>query len=844
MVAFAIAENNTGPRPTTFPARLTEVDLPIAPISTGKPPPKLTSMHSLENVNQLVAKQRIDFGPNMTVIYGANGAGKSGYARVLKKTCRCNEQAVESILKNVYQATTGAITAKFEISGLKTTETISWTDGIPLDERLRYFAIFDSKAARQFISEQNEIPSPTVFTKLELLGDIIKRVKDRLAKMSNDTMPSAETLKSLVDETTTGKLIAQISAQTQQHALESALAWVVSDEKRLADTEAQLSTLKLNGPLALKKQLQQRLARIRVLRTEMEKIETALSQVKITKIKSLIISCKQLKSAKDIVAQHALGLSILPGTGTDIWENLLKVAADYYAQHIEKEHAPFPGKPKETRCVLCQQALDDNAFSRLTGFWQFLQDTASVRLDESLTNLSDLTSGLKLITQEPPSNINAIAAQLEDDLPEIWPDVQGFFKQHGMVAGAIIAALKADDLPVLPALPVSLLAKCDAFIKNIIEQEEKLGDPAQANATLVQMSSTIKELNSKKRAAGRKSEILEYQRKLHSASYLRTLSDTISTRTVSNKVSSLQKKYVTDAFSNTLQTESKALGLKRAIPGLTPRTEKGRTTHAITIAGAVQTNATPEFVFSEGERTALALAYFLVDIGTPIETPCAIFDDPVNSLDHRIRTKVVERLCALSRDRQVVIFTHDLPFYCELRETATRENIPLSVQSVEAIGTQVGFVRKNEPVEAMKVSDRETLLQDILNEARNAEKSGQLDDFAMQAFRFYSRLRSTWERAVEEILFNKVVQRFDKDVKTLQLLGAFIDEDAIKRVFAAMTKCSGLIDGHDHAIARNTDTPDCDEMAKDLAELKKFRSEYVAKGKDQGERLKHLKGKA
>jgi hypothetical protein len=90
-------------------------------------------------------------------------------------------------------------------------------------------------------------------------------------------------------------------------------------------------------------------------------------------------------------------------------------------------------------------------------------------------------------------------------------------------------------------------------------------------------------------------------------------------------------------------------------------------------------------------------------------------------------------------------------------------------------------------------------------------------------------------------MFNKVVQRFDKVVYTKSLLGAIVDEESIKLVFAGMTKCSGLIDGHDHAIALNADTTDCDEMKSDLAELVKFRLGVAKKRNAQVLSLGHLK---
>jgi len=838
LVAFALAENGLEKMPVPFPTKLTDSDLPIAPAATGVSPPNLLALHSLENVNLLMPGQRISFGPGVTVIYGGNGAGKSGYARVLKKACRCNERAIEPVLKNVYQAVSGAVTAKVDLQSNGATETLSWADGAKADDRLRHFAVFDSKAARWFISDRNEVPSPSVFAKLETLGDLTKQVKDRLARMAAEAQPQADALKLLIDETTIGKLIAQVSAQTLPQTLDAALIWVEADEVRLADLEKQSNTLKTSGPEVLRKQLQQRLARIRVLRSEMVKVETTLAEAKITAIQRQGALCRDLKSAKDLAAEKALGLSILPGAGSPLWEELLNAEAAFYAAQVD-DTVPFPGKSQDSNCVLCQQKLDDESHTRLASFWRFLKDTAAVRLAEAEKRLIELKRDIDGISAKIPANVAAIAAQLEEEFPEIWPQVAAFYSEFGALHSAIYVGLESGDWSALPKPPGSLLARCDAAITDILEQETKLGDPTQAAVAAAQLASSAKELSSRKRAAGSKVEILAHRQKLNRSHLLRALSDAISTRSVSSKVAGLQKQYVTDAFLSSLKSESKALGLKRAIPGLIPKTEGGRTTHAITIEGVTQ--ATPEAVFSEGERTALALAYFLVDIGTPNETPCAIFDDPVTSLDHRIRTKVVERLCALSAGRQVVVFTHDLPFYCELKEQAIRANIPLKTQTVENLGRNVGIVRDGDPVDAMKVTERESLLQTILADARKAEGAGRADEFAAHAFRFFSRLRSTWERAVEELLFNQVVQRFEKEVKTMRLTGAVLDEDAIKGVFGAMTKCSGLIDGHDHAIALNADTPDCDEMAADLATLTKFRTDHAIKRKTQEKTLEHLK---
>ena len=49
----------------------------------------LRALHSLSNVGKIPSNQVLEFQPQgLTIVYGGNGAGKSGYARVLKQACR------------------------------------------------------------------------------------------------------------------------------------------------------------------------------------------------------------------------------------------------------------------------------------------------------------------------------------------------------------------------------------------------------------------------------------------------------------------------------------------------------------------------------------------------------------------------------------------------------------------------------------------------------------------------------------------------------------------------------------------------------------------------------------
>src|SRR5688572_17239784 len=61
---------------------------------------KLIQLKELQHVNALAGGQSINFSDNLTIIFGANGAGKSGYIRLLNNAF--NSRGDKQILENVF----------------------------------------------------------------------------------------------------------------------------------------------------------------------------------------------------------------------------------------------------------------------------------------------------------------------------------------------------------------------------------------------------------------------------------------------------------------------------------------------------------------------------------------------------------------------------------------------------------------------------------------------------------------------------------------------------------------------------------------------------------------------
>src|SRR6266404_3264011 len=62
----------------------------------------LTTIEDAKNVNAIASQQPLTFGATgLTILYGDNASGKSGYARVLKSACRARSRP-KRILSDVF----------------------------------------------------------------------------------------------------------------------------------------------------------------------------------------------------------------------------------------------------------------------------------------------------------------------------------------------------------------------------------------------------------------------------------------------------------------------------------------------------------------------------------------------------------------------------------------------------------------------------------------------------------------------------------------------------------------------------------------------------------------------
>jgi len=144
----------------------------------------------------------------------------------------------------------------------------------------------------------------------------------------------------------------------------------------------------------------------------------------------------------------------------------------------------------------------------------------------------------------------------------------------------------------------------------------------------------------------------------------------------------------------------------------------------------------------------------------------------------------------------------------------------------------VGIVYDDLPWVAMPCKRRIGLLKSRLQRAEAVLNSGDGETYEALAKDLYGMVRETWERAVEEVLLNRVVLRFGNEVQTRRLdrLTDITDAD-VEVVRQGMTKSSRFLRGHDEPAAVSGDVPDPDEVRSDIADLETWVKELRKRGR-------------
>jgi hypothetical protein len=176
--------------------------------------------------------------------------------------------------------------------------------------------------------------------------------------------------------------------------------------------------------------------------------------------------------------------------------------------------------------------------------------------------------------------------------------------------------------------------------KDLKDKEKLLGNLGKKENEL---EGKINELKDRKLLSTKKEEVKKVISNHNTFSILNEHTNTFNTYSISKKTSQAREELVSQNFNQIFQDELKALRKSNLPIELNFGTDKGRSKLSHHIGNKKLTE-----ILSEGEQKAIALSEFLTELQLDNVKAPVIFDDPVNSLDHKIIDAVAKRMMRLS----------------------------------------------------------------------------------------------------------------------------------------------------------------------------------------------------
>jgi len=797
------------------------------------PVARLCALDEVQNTNRPATGQVLPFATHgITLIYGGNGSGKSGYCRILKKICRALVK--DTIYSDVFlEANPEPAQARirYKIDGKEDVQDAIWPDGNEPLVDVAHLSVFDSHNARLYVDARNSIDYlPYEIELLTRFGQTLTVVQNRISQMISEVdnrlrlgLPAGFTPRTKVHE-----LVEKLQPTTPLSDLPKAEE-IAENNKWNEGLARELNALQVSGesdPEVLASKCRRVSSVLKQLQQDFTTLKSMLSEKQVVALQNAIARANETAKAAQLAAKDLFSTEPLPHVGSDVWQRMFRYAKEYSI--LAYPDVPPPATQEGVLCLLCQQPLSQEASERLLRFEEYVTGAAKKDADQATQDLDEIMSSLKFLSIPSTQDINSRLAEFQEMTTKrrkVAEQAIALAISAAEHRAKLVEAKLADNLSDLPALDFSLLRALREEIDSL-NQEARILEAAKQNAEQEIRSKRLSQLKDTKHLADSLQIILARRQNLELKARLKECERSAKTNAVSHKANSLRQELVSEGLRDRIRSETEALSLTHLHLTIRDDSRKGESGYKVSL-DAKQKVASKD-VLSEGEQRALGLACFLADVNGQPKQHGIIVDDPVSSLDHIRLRQVAKRLVQeAGNGRQVIIFTHNLLFFSEVLSKAA-SHVPSPVPVVTHVVrelAELGFgvvERDDEPWEGKPVTKRIAVLREHLDKLKAKKEMNNVID-RHQAVGFYAQLRETWERLVEEVLLGKVVERFGTDVRTLNLKRVVVDDEDYRKIFWAMKEASEF-SGHDMPAGKNIPIPSLDDMERALHLLNEYRA--------------------
>jgi energy-coupling factor transporter ATP-binding protein EcfA2 len=431
----------------------------------------LASIGPLQNIDRLAKDQQLRFAPRgVTLIFGENGSGKSGYARIAKRLCR--SLSIDELKGDVFKAKPNGpmqVKLRFQLGDAAITE-LDWAPDTKPPGALKQISVFDSRNARLYVDQQNRIAYlPVEIAVLEHHGQLCGAFgtaftiqQTTIEKRLKTPLPAGYT-----PAGTMQKLLAQLEAKSQTLPKKAEL------EKLAGLSEAELEELRAlerklaQDPVAQAATRRRAVQILTRLNDVLKTLEEGLSDEVAKQLASLAQNASTTAAAAVLAANQQFAAEPLKLVGGDAWRLLYEAARDF---------AALSGGPVDrisdqvgTPCPLCQEPLVDKAAKRIARFNAFVQSEAAKRSDAARDALGKARETLETLTAPPTDVVTGTLtayAGLDTPRADLLVRIEATLTAYTARRSSLLASIASADQKLAP-LPSSLRSTLSADVEKL-----------------------------------------------------------------------------------------------------------------------------------------------------------------------------------------------------------------------------------------------------------------------------------------------------------------------------------------------------------------------------------------
>jgi len=733
---------------------------------------------------------------NLTAIFGRNGSGKSGYARVLG--CAGFTRGDKEVLPNVTKQLDEdfQITAELllDIDGKE--KTISYQVGEPCPE-VSSFYVFDSTSVKVHMKGKNTFSfSPAGLSLLTELAEVTDEVRSRLRKKIEEKEISADFEKYFSGESEITLLLENLGPDTDMENFRSLAKLSIEEEKHIHELNMELGKIGLDKIKDDIEKKEKQLAAIQALDTWIKTGQELLNDKAIEEIDHIIARHNELNEKSRELSLESFKHKNFSQTGSDLWHDFITAAQHLAKAEGKSREYPQIGDP----CLLCQQPLTEDARQLVMNLWAYLAGEIRTSFENVKEELQRKQRKLKendnfKLDTDLSMAINLLQDKDTEYKKYVLELIDGYRQRGKKVETALLKRQKIGKLPPLPRHPA----------KDIEDFE---------NIKMTELAHLRNEdWDEKRKKLEHERNILEHRKKLSEllpeiAKYVegriwaRQASQIGgSTRHITAKYNQLFKLLVEKRYIEIFQKVIYDLGRPLQVD-IDTYGKKGETLKQIVLKThkSAKEIADPDKVLSEGEKRAVALADFLTEVALDTTSKGIILDDPVTSLDLDWRKTIAKILAKEAVSRQVVVFTHDMPFLYLLLNYAEGKKISKYVHWIKRGDEDdlPGYVWLNNCPALESEYKKPTKAEEYYREAKDELEPKKQERILKDGF---GALRSTYEAFIVYEVLNGVVLRFEERISFGRLEAIVWDSELVNEVVKSCERLSRYIEGHLHSDA-------------------------------------------